>query len=376
MKRLLQLLVICCAFAIVLMFWMREAFLNDNYVPVRPAPSLERLEIDLNDIRASCGEICNTNLEVEKVSLNKSFKQLKKSVDCSALWTNKLIDKPSTFTPPLREVPDWLLNDYTYGGRVKYQKWYLNHAKLEDFQKVSLCTVLFSPILCNRSFDDIIPLLKVKWNDGTIANFIEMYRNGTLQGNYGKSSVQEIGNLIRTLVPVKDKHVLVIGSEVPWIEAILLAEGAGNITTLEYRAIEPNHPQIKTLLPADLAELVATNQIPNFDAMVTFSSLEHSGLGRYGDQLNPWGDLIAMARAWCVMRPGGRAIVGIPVTSDDTVCFNAHRMYGRVMLSHLFANWRQVMNSSFDPFLAETSGGCFTGFYQPAIVVEKMENEL
>ena len=205
---------------------------------------------------------------------------------------------------------------------------------------------------------------------------MEMYRNGTLQGNYGKSSVQEIGNLIRTLVPVKDKHVLVIGSEVPWIEAILLAEGAGNITTLEYRAIEPNHPQIKTLLPADLAELVATNRIPNFDAMVTFSSLEHSGLGRYGDQLNPWGDLIAMARAWCVMRPGGRAIVGIPVTFNDTVCFNAHRMYGRVMLSHLFANWRQVMNSSFDPFLAKTYSGCYRAFYQPAIVVEKMENEL
>ena len=33
-----------------------------------------------------------------------------------------------------------------------------------------------------------------------------------------------------------------------------------------------------------------------YDAMVTFSSLEHSGLGRYGDGLNPWGDLIAMAR--------------------------------------------------------------------------------
>ncbi len=30
--------------------------------------------------------------------------------------------------------------------------------------------------------------------------------------------------------------------------------------------------------------------------MVSFSSLEHSGLGRYGDQLNPHGDLIAMAR--------------------------------------------------------------------------------
>ena len=36
----------------------------------------------------------------------------------------------------------------------------------------------------------------------------------------------------------------------------------------------------------------------NFDAVVSFSSIEHSGLGRYGDALNPWGDLIASAQAW------------------------------------------------------------------------------
>ena len=136
MKRFLQLLAICSAFVIFLIIWMKMAFLNDNYVPFQPVPPLERLKIDLFDIKASCGEICNTNLEVEKVSLNKSFKQLKKAVDCSALWTNKLIDKPSTFTAPLREIPDWLLNDYTYNGRVKHERRYLNNVKLEDFQKV------------------------------------------------------------------------------------------------------------------------------------------------------------------------------------------------------------------------------------------------
>ena len=212
---------------------------------------------------------------------------------------------------------------------------------------------------------------KVSWNPKTIDALIKEYKKGTMVGTYGEEPVKEIGNLIKTMVPVKDKNVLVIGSETPWIEAILLAEGAGNITTLEYRAIEPNHPQIKTVLPADLAELVATNQIPNFEAMVTFSSIEHSGLGRYGDQLNPWGDLIAMARAWCVMRPGGRAIVSVPVSSKDTVCFNAHRMYSKLMLSHLFANWHQVMDKSFDMGEAELASDCHEAIYQPAIVVEK-----
>ena len=34
-----------------------------------------------------------------------------------------------------------------------------------------------------------------------------------------------------------------------------------------------------------------------FDAVVTFSSVEHSGLGRYFDMINPWGDLLTMAKA-------------------------------------------------------------------------------
>ena len=31
---------------------------------------------------------------------------------------------------------------------------------------------------------------------------------------------------------LKDKHVLVIGSETPWLEAILLSRGAKKVTTL------------------------------------------------------------------------------------------------------------------------------------------------
>jgi hypothetical protein len=77
----------------------------------------------------------------------------------------------------------------------------------------------------------------------------------------------------------------------------------------------------------------------SFDGVVTFSSLEHSGLGRYGDALNPWGGLISMAKAWCLTKPGGKLLIGVPV-GYDAVYFNMHRMYGPVQLSHMFANWK------------------------------------
>jgi len=76
--------------------------------------------------------------------------------------------------------------------------------------------------------------------------------------------------------------------------------------------------------------------------VVTFSSIEHSGLGRYGDQLNPWGDVVAIARAWCVSKPGAPLIVGVPGCryGIDHIDWNAHRIYGRLRLPLLLQNFK------------------------------------
>ena len=65
--------------------------------------------------------------------------------------------------------------------------------------------------------------------------------------------------------------------------------------------------------------------LPAFDGMAAFRALEHIGLGRYGDGLHPWGDLVTMARTHCVLKPGGMVMVGIPTGYQDTLLFNAHR---------------------------------------------------
>jgi hypothetical protein len=49
-----------------------------------------------------------------------------------------------------------------------------------------------------------------------------------------------------TKISVKDQHVLVIGSEVPWFEAVLLSKGAAKITTFDYVGIESRHPQVSS----------------------------------------------------------------------------------------------------------------------------------
>ncbi len=71
-------------------------------------------------------------------------------------------------------------------------------------------------------------------------------------------------------------------------------------------------------------------QLPFRDGSVSsLSSLhvvEHVGLGRYGDPINPAGTRQAAAELARVLMPGGRLFLSVPV-GRERVCFNAHRVH-------------------------------------------------
>ena len=75
---------------------------------------------------------------------------------------------------------------------------------------------------------------------------------------------------------------------------------------------------------ADLTQLpFASNSIYSLSCMHV---LEHIGLGRYGDPLDPDGDLKAIGELVRVLAPGGNLLVATPV-GRPRVEFNAHRVY-------------------------------------------------
>jgi SAM-dependent methyltransferase len=55
--------------------------------------------------------------------------------------------------------------------------------------------------------------------------------------------------------------------------------------------------------------------------------VEHIGLGRYGDPLDPTADVSAMRELQRVVAPGGSLLFVVPV-GKPRVCYNAHRIYG------------------------------------------------
>jgi SAM-dependent methyltransferase len=75
---------------------------------------------------------------------------------------------------------------------------------------------------------------------------------------------------------------------------------------------------------ADLLSLPFAN-----DSIISLSCMhvvEHVGLGRYGEPLDPDGDLKAVAELKRVLAPGGSLLFVVPI-GKPIIAFNAHRIY-------------------------------------------------
>jgi SAM-dependent methyltransferase len=103
---------------------------------------------------------------------------------------------------------------------------------------------------------------------------------------------------------------------------------------------------------ADLMSLpFADGSIPSLSCMHT---VEHVGLGRYGDPLDPSGDLKAIAELKRVLQPGGDLLFVTPV-GKPKIAFNAHRVYSYEQVVEYFSPL-QVKEFSLVP----DSGGLVT----------------
>ena len=84
---------------------------------------------------------------------------------------------------------------------------------------------------------------------------------------------------------------------------------------------------------ADLTALPFGNAA--LESLSCMHVLEHVGLGRYGDALDPLGDQKATRELARVLAPGGTLLVAVPV-GRPRVEFNAHRVYACVQVLEMF----------------------------------------
>ncbi len=158
---------------------------------------------------------------------------------------------------------------------------------------------------------------------------------------------------------IKGKKVGIVGSTIPWYEAIVLIYG-GKPIAIDYNKIVSEHPDIRTIT---VDEYKKCPEI--FDALISISSIEHDGLGRYGDPIDPQGDLKAMKQMKSMLKPEGLLFLAIPVGIDH-IYWNAHRVYGSKRLPLLLDGWKVLNTCGYEhKQLSQFSNG----WHQPVFVL-------
>ena len=85
---------------------------------------------------------------------------------------------------------------------------------------------------------------------------------------------------------------------------------------------------------ADLLSLPFTNK--SIKSISCMHVVEHVGLGRYGDPLDPEGDLKAMRELQRVLAPQGSLVFVVPIGKPQ-IMFNAHRIYSPEQIVSYFS---------------------------------------
>lgn len=212
------------------------------------------------------------------------------------------------------------------------------------------------------------------WSYEYVNQFVKRYSNKSKKEDrsprefappYGERSLIEIRNEI-TGMNIKNKQVAVIGSHTPWIEAIMIDLG-NQVTTIEYNIKSCDHPKLNVLTYDDFL-----NSDIKFDTIISYSSIEHSGLGRYGDKFEPNADIETMNNLHTSLKTNGRILLAVPVdvSGSDRIIFNLHRVYGKLRLPKLLDKFKITNYDSYDSIFA--SSGKFA-FHQPLIVLQKKD---
>lgn len=256
----------------------------------------------------------------------------------SGFWvlTNK---KQSTYkaVPPPKEIPPELYKDFTLQYKIPVSSWY------RDDSYPPTKPITFTP-------------------DEITANFARIARRE--QNYYEATDSYLYAALEKYPDALKGKKVAVIGSITPWYESIVLYYG-GAPTTIEYNKIVCSDPRVEVLTVEEFEKNPKA-----FDAIISISSIEHDGLGRYGDPINPIGDFKAMQKMKAMLNTNGFLFLSVPV-GKDRLWWNVHRIYGSLRFPRLIEGWNLVdsfgfQNSDLDLDLGEQASG-----HQPVFVLRK-----
>jgi SAM-dependent methyltransferase len=102
------------------------------------------------------------------------------------------------------------------------------------------------------------------------------------------------------------------------------------VTTIDVRGRRPISDK-ETVITCDAKKILLPNE--SYDVVLSLCTLEHFGLGRYGDEFDLDADKKAFREMVRVLKPGGHVIFTTNITrTRPSIAFNAHRIYTHEMI--------------------------------------------
>lgn len=107
-----------------------------------------------------------------------------------------------------------------------------------------------------------------------------------------------------------------------------------NVTYVDIRPLHAGVPGLEFKQGSILDLPFADNSVTSLSCLHV---IEHIGLGRYGDQVNPDGYKLAAKELSRVLAPGGGLLLGTPV-GRERLCFDGHRIFDPQTIVDIFPN--------------------------------------
>lgn len=136
---------------------------------------------------------------------------------------------------------------------------------------------------------------------------------------------------------IKPKRIVDIGSHRHFIIGLLAHY---NITSIDIRKKKIRFKN-ETAITCDAKRIPLESNF--FDLVLSLSSIEHFGLGRYGDDFDLSGDKKAIAEFKRILKPNGHVVFSVPITRGEPfIAFNAHRVYTCEMIQSFYKDLELV----------------------------------
>ena len=143
---------------------------------------------------------------------------------------------------------------------------------------------------------------------------------------------------------IRDKNILDVGSSGSVLPTILAALG-NRVVCVDVREWPVTWPNLK-FVKCDLAEVDFAME--SFDVITLISTIEHVGLGAYGDKVDVDGDIKSMAMFRKYLKPKGLMIITVPF-GKPSILYPSHRIYDSSRFWRLTSGFSILDKGFFGP---------------------------